>query len=772
MKTTLAILLFLLIFNTISYGEGPIKTDRWLEIDLYWFDKGNMEKSVDLFWKRFLPLVDEIGGWKGVILNVGWISDYILEWQGDLNQEIKLPKNMKQSPVFKVEGQLSGTTLEREELWKNRFENADKFQVISYERWTYADLKKLVNAIKKVAQKKYNLLNIKVGTLVLGWESIYSGDVSEFSNKHPNVYLNNAPNLEATLTSDLKKYGAFPEGIPGNTPFTEFFGKQWGDLSKDINLDVLILRDSFLGVGVYSRRGPFGQMASDHPEKVSNWSKATADLVKQTKISNPEALVIGYSSAASAVADWRVNCFDLEAIAREGFLDAWIDQTWAGAWNELGQRPETFWNNPLLGWTYQLSYMLLHGAVLSDTKVHHYFLTETFDAWESWDIIHNAKDRLRWGMWAYSHAAVVTPGGLKMPSGNYISWCNQGKRLLSEADVEFLTENLNSAIIDAGETKKIFGPTLVYCRSSMEWQSKNKPDESIKEWIDEQAGTLMKWSVPILSVTRLEYLPSVVSDMFIFQTPVHMKKSEKENIIKVLESGKPSAIFASLAGGLDKDISEMIGVNTKDTIINTTKFIGTLNYNTGGIFSLLPNTFPVFQPYTKNNFTQGMKIIYSVANSPTLGFNQMNRKQILFWDAPEFSKNLPSDFGDYGESLDQILGSPTPYVITARLFNEIMKNNGLIYIDEIMQDQPVNLSAWQLQDGSYKIMAGNLEEGINHSADHSTHTVLNLPPQLTEERLSGIQEKWNGTKIITGNHKLNIDLEQGQTKLFILNGEK
>jgi len=24
------------------------------------------------------------------------------------------------------------------------------------------------------------------------------------------------------------------------------------------------------------------------------------------------------------------------------------DQTWAGAWNEVGQRPEGFWNNPLL----------------------------------------------------------------------------------------------------------------------------------------------------------------------------------------------------------------------------------------------------------------------------------------------------------------------------------------------------------------------------------------------------------------------------------------
>jgi len=73
----------------------------------------------------------------------------------------------------------------------------------------------------------------------------------------------------------------------------------------------------------------------------------------------------------------------------------------------------------------------------------------------------------------------------------------------------------------------------------------NKPSKTIGEWIDEQAGTLMKWSVPILSITRLEYLPEVESDMFIFQTPVHLKDAEKKSIIKILESGKPTAVFAS-----------------------------------------------------------------------------------------------------------------------------------------------------------------------------------------------------------------------------------
>ena len=747
-------------------AADALKTDRWLEIDLYWFELKDMEKSVNEFWDRYYPLIEGVEGWKGVVMNVGWISDYLLEWHGDLKETITLPKNMKKWPWFKDEGQFSGNSTDRIRLWEDRFRKADSYEVINYEAWTYADLKKLCALIRKVAFTKHGLAGIRVGTFLLGWESAYDGDKTVFAKKHPNAYWHNAPNYLGRLQADHTKYGAYPAGIPEGTPFTEFFGKQWGNLSKAVGLDVIVLRDAYLGVGVYSRRGPYGKTAPSDPEKVKSWSQGTADLIKQTKISNPDALVIGYSNAASAVADWRVNCFDLEAIAKEGYLDGWIDQTWAGAWNEAGQRPFGFWNNQLLGWTYELSYMLGHAAVLADTKVHHYFLTETFDAWESWDIIHNAEERLRWGIWAFSHAAVKKPDGLKMPAGSYISWCNQGKNLLSEKDVKFLAQTSNEAIRDAKETTKIFGPTLVYCRSAMEWQSINKPDQMIGEWIDEQAGTLMKWSVPILSITRSEYLPEVESDMFIFQTPVHLKDTEKINISKILESGKPVAVFASPLGGLDREISAIIGVSTSDTVIGRTKFIGSIDYKTDGIFQDLPNTFPIFQPFTKNKFIKEVETVYSVNFSPCLGYNKLNGKHLIFWDPSEFSQNLRNEPDNYGESLDQLLGSPTPYVLTARLINDAMKTNGLIHVDYIGQYQPLNLSAWQLKDGSYRVMAGNLEEGINHTADQTVQTTLNLAGLADPLKTIGIQELWNGTKTIAGTNKMNILLEQAQTKLF------
>ena len=770
LTSSITTLLFVSVLLSGQFLSGkspePLKADRWLEIDLYWFEHKDMEKSVNQFWDRFYPLMEGIEGWRGVILNVGWISDYILEWHGELNEQIMLPQNMKKWQWFKDEGQLTGNSTERMDLWKERFSKADSPEVINYESWSYADLKKLSQLLRKVAFKRYRMDDIKVGTFVLGWESIYDGDKTVFAKIHPDVYLNNAPNMLAKLSADKLRYGAYPSGIPEGTPFTEFFGKQWGSLSKALGLDAIVLRDSYLGVGIYGRKGPYGKTAPADPVKVKEWSDGTANLVRQIKRSNPEALVIGYSNAASAVADWRVNCLDLESLAKEGYLDGWIDQTWAGAWNEVGQRPGGYWNDQLLGWTYQLSYMLGHAAVLADTKVHHYFLTETFDAWESWDIIHNAQERLRWGIWAFSHAAVKKPGGLKLAEGSYISWCNQGKKLLSEEDVKFLAGTSNDALKDARETKEIYGPTLVYCRSAMEWQSMNKPAESIGEWIDEQAGTIMKWSVPILSITRSEYLPDVESDMFIFQTPVHLKEAEKDAICKILRSGKPAAVFASPAGGVDRDISSLLGVSTDDNVISGTRYVGTINYRTDGLFRELPNTFPLFQPFTKNKTADGVKIIYSVAGSPCLAINGLDGKQLITWNAPEFSKNLTDDKNNYGGSLDQILGSPTPYVLTARLINETMKKNGLINCDNIKQYNPLSLAMWQLNDGSLRIMAGNLEEGINHTSDLAVHATLNIPGPDIKHASTEITEMWYGEKLISGNGELGIYLNQAQTKLY------
>lgn len=931
-KTHLPIILLLLFtlcaFDTQANNiQAEKTTDRWVEIDLYWFDKDNIAGSVDVFWQRNSPFFEEIKGWKGVILNVGWVMDYVHDWRGDLSQKIPFPKGMNQDKWFLVEGTLSGDLSEKRKQWRERFSKPADKQKKDYQDWTYGDLKNLAEQIRITADKKYGLKDIKVGSFVLAWKTIYGGSAFDWSTRHPEAYTTmemmwRCENYDPTtvLKGDTVKYGAFPKGIKEGTPSNQFFASQWGSLSNMVGLDALVLRDGIIGPGVYGRKGPFGGAASPDPAKVAAWSKANADFIKATKLAKPEALIIGYSSAESAVSDWRVNCFDLEAIAKEGYLDAYIDQTWSGAWNEIGARElgDDFWNNAALGWTYQMANMLLHGAVLAETKTRHYHLTETFDAWESWDVIHTVPDRLKWGIWAYSHAAVKTPSGLKMPDGAYISWCNQGTRLLSEADVKFLSKNLDEAYKDAAATTEVFGPTLVYSRDAMEWQSKNKPDQIIKEWIDEYAGSLMKWSMPIFSVTRMEYLSQINTDLPIIQTPVHLKPAHRDYIAKLIDSGKPVAIFGCPVNGIDPKLAGILGIQGIKTD-NITKRYARKTIIKDPIGEGVPDLFNVRQSFGINKVSNGAESIYATVDSiptegkielrlvvkeseygrlndfanwaeptltlkngdkinlstlkpvvawqewanletnknvvrnpiqignksfahglgthawseiiyhlpaglyqkfesyigmdseskgkgssgifevyingkreyespgikggqealfvsmpipekgkesknaimsPSLMVNNSKGKKAMFWDPTEllYEVNMPL--------LNKIGGSVYPYVMVNRILNKYLKETNALHASEIAVDQPLCIGAWKLSNGEYRILAGNLEEGMQFTVDETKQVTMEIPKTWFLGKSFTAKKLWDSNPgALTGN-TLKIPLKHTECSLY------
>src|SRR5208337_2477218 len=158
---------------------------------------------------------------------------------------------------------------------------------------------------------------------------------------------------------------------------------------------------------------------SPDPQQMERWHQAIAALVRESKQANPDCLLLGYSTAVSPVSEWRLDGFDLERIAKEGYLDVWIDQSWGGAWND-------YWNSHLIGYTFQLANILGHAAQLADTPTRHYVLVDTWDAYEPWDTLHRVPEKMRWEIWAYLHAAVKTPKGEKVPRGIYISWANHG----------------------------------------------------------------------------------------------------------------------------------------------------------------------------------------------------------------------------------------------------------------------------------------------------------------------------------------------------------
>lgn len=63
--------------------------DRWLEMDLTWFDSARpFGPQLDTLFGRVAPLLAEVRGRRGIFFNLGWLIDLVTEWTGDLDQPI------------------------------------------------------------------------------------------------------------------------------------------------------------------------------------------------------------------------------------------------------------------------------------------------------------------------------------------------------------------------------------------------------------------------------------------------------------------------------------------------------------------------------------------------------------------------------------------------------------------------------------------------------------------------------------------------------------
>jgi len=760
--------------QTENVHSDPLVGDRWMEIDINWFDQKDTSGVARQFWNRFLPLYAGIEGYRGIILNIAWSVGTIMEWSGKLDQKVTLPTGaghnrwQAQRGWVDEHGPLVGTTAERKQESAARFAKAAAVKRRPYDSWTYGDIKSLVAALKREATQR-GIVGLKVGMLNVGGTDIY-GEKAAWARRHPEAFVTAIQYFDpnASLHEDATPLGGLAHGISEGMAVHQAYAAQWGSLSRAVGFDAIMLRD-MMGLPVpYRREGPWGPLAPS-PNIIRKATDGVAALVRETKLANPDALVMMYSNGACAVADWLSNGLDVETIAKQGYLDIWVDQTWAGAWNEVGLRETDFWNSPIQGWTYQLGYTLVHAAILAGTKVRHYPLVETFDAWEDWDVLHSAPERLRWGIWAYSHAAVKTPHGLKFPAGSYISWANKGGHLLDEQDVRFLANNINAAIRDAQTTTQVFGPTLVYAREAIQWQIDHAAAEhDIKEWIDEQAASVAKWPVPILSITRLEWLPQVQSDLFILQTPCNLTLHHTKYIAHLIETGQPIAIFGSPSDGVDHELARLAGLSGSAVHVPSPirACSATVTTEVAGIAKNVPSSFNTLSRLTKNKISGEAVAIYSVKDSPALALNRSNGKRVLIWDPPELIrvKGNPTDV-----PLAQIWrNTGAPYALTAGALNSLLKSENALHAVTIDLNQSMAVAAWRTKNGAVRILVGNLEEGLREDADLSRHGTLVLPGSWGDIW----KDAWTGRVSQLDNNELRIDLLQAASALLQSDGNQ
>lgn len=245
-----------------------------------------------------------------------WISDgsEILEYTGNLNQSLEWAKYIG-NPNTNHEIGAGPKELSLHERAYLYMENPPDF--------SYADLKLIIKILREKG-KKLTGKEIKIGaTFDPGPEFAKS----EFKYvRHPEILEGNAMGHKsfvscyAVLHADDVSYAAYPNGIPDQTPFGTFFGKQSQHFLQDLHFDFLWLSNGFgFGVepwsstgAVFTGEGFLEEKLEDTRQKIINfWTlfrKECPDFEIQTRGSN---LSTGIDLARDGV--------DLRAIYKSGF---------------------------------------------------------------------------------------------------------------------------------------------------------------------------------------------------------------------------------------------------------------------------------------------------------------------------------------------------------------------------------------------------------------------------------------------------------------------
>lgn len=661
--------------------------DRWVEVDIDWFGDPPWDSSSVEFARRVRPLLAPADGLAGICLNVGFLADIVTEWTGRPEQLLPL-----------------------------RSRRFARWATLSYE-----DLRRFLGRLRAAGADEG--LRLSLGILVAGLGEVVAPPVTgsiydlftHWYERHPELYPLDisplpGPDLDprVPMHADDYPYASQPGGIREGQAFPEFFGAQWGSLARFLGLDLLHLRDGFLGPLLYTRVGPYGTVAAPDPEENASWTDAVRRLFRACKEAHPEGLVMAYSSGISGTAEWQVGCVDLEAVVEDGALDIFVDQTWGGAWQD-------WWDDTWKGWTFQLAYLAGHGAAIrgADTRrerpCRHYGLIETWDGWEPWDTLRDTPGKLEWGIWAFSHASVLGPDGrLRVPDGMYISWMNDWNgRLIGEDEVAFLARSLDAATASASAIEEVFGPLMVLDRESLLAKSQADPASNASEWLEDQAGMAIKWATPILASTRPEWLPAAWPEGLLWQLPTGPSWSEgvhqREGHGAVVASGRADLVdpvFLAAAG------------------VEPTGERRAAGYRLGRPGSSdLPDEERVHLPERALvRAAPGAWIGYDSADGPLL----VGREGRFHWQPP--------DLADPGNPLvpHSQIGSLSPYVEVARLLAREAQRNGGLSVEPVVPHEPVAVSCWR-SGGIIHILLGNLESGWMGDSRFSRSVRLRLP---------------------------------------------
>ncbi len=667
-----------------------MNSECWTEIDLYWFQGGEAGEKITELFDRLTPFwTRNPNARKGLSVCVGWLFDSVLYWNG------------KPEDIIAT------------------------CQAPTYEAWSYMKLKELFDAVKREALRR-NIGNFHIGLMLLGGITMtydaentcegWSGRTEEVKERaHYNIegkWFYEHPEV------DFARYGTPYFGSKVRIPeeetvcnlkeptFGEYFADKLCGMCAYTGFDAVILRDAVFSPAYI--RGKSSRYMK--PEYRDDLNDSFIKLFARIKSYLPEFIIIGYSSGTSSVEEWRSHGFDLEKVAGSGYLDLWITQTWASAWQD-------YWPAHSMGYTFQLSNLLVNLAMLAKTSCGHMFLTETFDAWEPWDSVRQYPSKVAWEIWAYSHAAVKMPDGrMKRSSGSYISWMNRGCELIPKETVRYLCSVMEESAADISKGPVPGGPCLIYHRKGLEHLINCPESYSHGEEMDDWNSMLQKYGTPALCITRSEWLGEVEADALIFSAPADTDGSLDGILLNKINSGTP-VLFAGQAGLLSESLKTALNVETEDIAVTCD----------------LPSPAAVDQALGKEIGAYDLQIrqlrrtlkesshwdsLISCMGGPV--FAKHKDKPCFIWETPEWG--TPTELHLTYKSIC----SPQTYLAVSHSFNKNGWGPEEIRWTNADWQKPVCFLYWRYEDGSAAALLGNLETGATGNSQFAVKGVLNI----------------------------------------------
>jgi hypothetical protein len=660
--------------------------DRFVEIDCDVFGSPPRKENIAKVLTGLRPLLQAPSNSSevGLVMNFGWVLDLVVLWSGNPRQ--LLPINSKRlSPWSQI---------------------------------SYQDLRDFLFQLKESASDQ-GIRNLRLGPLFIGVgefatdivngsEEETGGDDSgaiyqersQWLRRHPELFPfsekvtlhGKGIDLRVFLSQDDNEYAAYQKGITKGTSFADFFSNQWASLAEYLGFSLLLLRDEFT-TPVHAGRIDFdGGTGPATKAEVDEWTEAVALLTTKIKSAAPSTWLMLYSSGLSPSVDYHFGRLDTQKLVKKGSFDGWIEQTWGGAWQD-------WWDAGFAGWTFQLSHLASRIGLIKSTKKPFslgtpkvYKLVQLLDGWEPYDTFRDYPGKLRWGIWAFSHASYQDEfDQLHHSDGTYFAIANDSNgELITRDEAEWVAIEVTQAEKSANKVTARLGYKLPVSTV------RDVPDGA-PVFIEETIALLMKWG-------------------FLFAgTASSDARLDNESIVVPAESRL--AANQRLFVGRPQDLS--IEMKKRFQISESTKFEPP-GYKT--VRTKMARMRGKFWPYLYGHVeTESPISAMSATSSPLL--IKSGSDVLLF--PPDLANPLDRRVTHYQ------LGAIEPFVGAVHLLNNSEQGAGLPNPGLGAVHETVSIAAW-IESSQLCILFGNVESGWMGDSRFPRTVSVTFPKELSQ----------------------------------------